>query len=232
MAVYCLHDDILKLENKQLEKEDIITFDDGCYSVWKYREILKNIPNRKILFITPNYISLDKRIEEPDLNIYYQWNYRINNKSPWLNIYEIEDLVKNYNIELGMHSYFHDIVYIRGETEPERLWRMYKISTNINKMKILSKMYTIKSALADIGMNVLNEVLCNRNHEQYFEFIKSDTFMCIEWFKKYFGKNKLYAFPFFESSIELINELKRYGIKEQNMFGKRLNICVACDIQK
>ena len=61
MAVYCLHDDILKLENKQLEKEDIITFDDGCYSVWKYREILKNIPNRKILFITPNYISLDKR---------------------------------------------------------------------------------------------------------------------------------------------------------------------------
>jgi len=167
---------------------------------------------------------LDKRINEPDLSIYYQWNYHILKNSPWLTIYEIEDLISNYNVELGMHSYFHDLVYVNGVTEKERMWRMYKISTDEKIMQTLCKMYTIKSALADIGMTVLNNTLCNRNHNQYIEFIKSDTFMCIEWFKKYFGKNDKYAFPFFESSIELIDELKKYGIKEYNMFGKRLNI--------
>ena len=101
MAIYCLHDDILILKNKQLNNEDIITFDDGCYSVYKYREILKDIPNRKILFVTPLYIQMNHRQEEPDLNIYYQYNYRINGKSPWLTIYEIEDLIQVY------HHIFH-----------------------------------------------------------------------------------------------------------------------------
>lgn len=229
MAVYCLHDDILTLKQKQLNQEDVITFDDGCYSLYKYREILKTIPNRKILFITPSYIQMNKRMEEPDFNVYYQYNYRINGKSPWLTIYEIEDLVKNYNVELGMHSYYHDIVYVSGTTEYNRRWRMYKITTEEDKMKILCKMYNTKSALSTLGNQVLNGYVCRRNHNQFVEFIKSDTYLCVEWFKKHFGKNDLYAFPFFESSQELINELYRYGIKNENMFGKRLNISSACD---
>lgn len=229
MAIYCLHDDILMLKNKQLNNEDVLTFDDGCYSVYKYREILKDIPNRKILFVTPLYIQMNHRQEEPDLNIYYQYNYRINGKAPWLTIYEIEDLIKNYNVELGMHSYYHDIVYVSGKTNDNRRWRMYKLSKDENKMKMFCKMYDIKSALSEIGYHVLNGFLCKRNHNQFIEFIKSDTYLCVNWFKKYFGKNELYAFPFFESSQALVNELYKYGIKEQNMFGKRLNISCACD---
>lgn len=228
-TIYCLHDDILKLKDKKIDKSDILTFDDGHYSVYKYREILDNIDCRKIIFATPTYISMDKRTEEPDLSVYYQWYYRIEGKSPWLNIYELEELVKNHNIELGMHSYFHDFVYVKGKNDEDRLWRMYKITKDIDKMKILNRMYTVKSKLSVAGMDVLNGHLTNRNEMQYTEFIKSDTYMCVDWFKKYFGQNDKYAFPFFDSSKELIQELKHYGIEEENMFGKRAHVSQAED---
>ena len=230
MAIYCLHDDILKLQNKQINKDDILTFDDGHYSVYKYRELLDSVDCKKILFITPSYISLDKRTEEPDLSVYYQWYYRMGGKSPWLNIYEVEDLIKNHNIELGMHSYFHDIVYVKGKNDEDRLWRMYKISKDLNTMKTLNKMYAVKSKLSVAGYDVLNGHLYQRNDDQFAEFIKSDTYMCMEWFKKYFGKIDKYAFPFFDSSQELLNELHHYGLKDENLFGKRLNIVNAKDL--
>jgi len=224
VAIYCLHDDILKIKNKELNKDDILTFDDGHYSLYKYRELLKEKNCRKILFLTPSYVQMNHRTEEPDLSIYYQWDYRMNGKPQWLTIYEVEELVKNYNVELGMHSYYHDLVYVKGQTEPERMWRMYKISTDKNKMKILCKMYDIKSALCEQGYTVLNGYITHRNYDQFTEFIKSDTYLCWKWFKDYFGVPNTYAYPFFQGSIELDNELFKYGIKKENIFGKREHI--------
>ena len=227
--IYCLHDNILDLLKKKINNTDILTFDDGHYSVYKYRYILDDIDCKKILFVTPSYISMDRREEEPDMSIYYQWYYRVMNKSPWLNIYEIEDLIKNHNIELGMHSYYHDFVYVKGQNDEDRMWRMYKISKDINKMKILNRMYSIHSSLSVKGIDVLNGYLYYRNDTQFEEFIKSDTFMCVNWFKKYFGMPNKYAYPFFEGSPALDFELFKYGIKKDNIYGKRENIQNAVD---
>lgn len=172
---------------------------------------------------------MDRREEEPDMSIYYQWYYRVMNKSPWLNIYEIEDLIKNHNIELGMHSYYHDFVYVKGQNDEDRMWRMYKISKDINKMKILNRMYSIHSSLSVKGIDVLNGYLYYRNDTQFEEFIKSDTFMCVNWFKKHFGMPNKYAYPFFEGSPTLDFELFKYGIKKENIYGKRENIKNAID---
>lgn len=227
--IYCLHDNILDLLKKKIDNTDILTFDDGHYSVYKYRYILDDIDCKKILFVTPSYISMDRREEEPDMSIYYQWYYRVMNKSPWLNIYEIEDLIKNHNIELGMHSYYHDFVYVKGQNDEDRMWRMYKISKDINKMKILNRMYSIHSSLSVKGIDVLNGYLYYRNDTQFEEFIKSDTFMCVNWFKKYFGILNKYAYPFFEGSPALDFELFKYGIKKENIYSKRENIKNAID---
>jgi len=142
----------------------------------------------------------------------------------WLTIYEVEDLIKNYDMELGMHSYYHDLVYVKGKTEPERMWRMYKITKDIDKMKQLIKFYDVRSALSEEGYQVLNGYITKRNYDQFTEFIKSDTYLCVKWFKKYFGVPELYAYPFFQGSVELDNELYKYGIKKDNIFGKRENV--------
>ena len=69
--IYCLHDNILDLLKKEIDNTDILTFDDGHYSVYKYRYILDDIDCKKILFVTPSYISMDRREEKPDMSIYY-----------------------------------------------------------------------------------------------------------------------------------------------------------------
>lgn len=230
MAIYCLHDDILKLNNKYINDNDILTFDDGHYSVYKHRNLLKRFNCKKILFITPSYISLNKRDNEPDLTIYYQYDYRINHHSQWLNIYEIEELINNYDFELGMHSYYHDFVYVQHQkNDNDKIWRMYKLSNDIKKMKIFNNIYGIKSKLAIQGLDVTNGYLYKRNQTQFEEFIKSDTFLCISWFKKYFYVPNKYAYPFFDESIELKSELFYYGIK--NIFGHRKSINEAITIK-
>ena len=128
-----------------------------------------------------------------------------------------------------MHSYYHDFVYVKGQNDEDRMWRMYKISKDINKMKILNRMYSIHSSLSVKGIDVLNGYLYYRNDTQFEEFIKSDTFMCVNWFKKYFGMPNKYAYPFFEGSPALDFELFKYGIKKENIYGKRENIKNAID---
>lgn len=219
--IFCIHDDVKKIFNKKINKEDILTFDDAHYNVFKYRYELDKIDCKKIIFIVPTYVSFNKRKEEPS-DVYYQWDYRINGNNQFLNIYEIEDLLNNHGFELGMHSYFHDFVYVNGKNDEDRLWRMYKISKDINKMKILNKMYAIQSKLAVPGMDILNGMLCNRNHTQFEEFIKSDTFMCVDWFKKNLYIPDKYAYPFFQGSAELDEELRKYKVKD--IYGIRNSI--------
>lgn len=220
--IYCIHDDVLKLKNANIRENDILTFDDAHYNVYKYREFLKSLDCRKILFITCAYVDFFKRVNDIDDKIYYQYDYHINHNNQFLNIYEIEDLLKNYNFELGMHSYFHDFVYVNGKNDTDKIWRMYKISTDKTKMKILNKMYAIKSKLVEQGMDILNGEMYNRNRTQYEEFIKSDTFMCVDWFKHHLYVPNRYAYPFFENSPELDMELDKYNIKER--FGKRQSL--------
>lgn len=224
MAVYCLHDNILKIKNKELNQDDVLTFDDGHYSLYKYRELLKEKNCRKILFLTPSYVQMKQRTEEPDLSVYYQWAYRMEDKPQWLTIYEVEELINCYDVELGMHSYYHDLVYVEGETEPERMWRMYKITKDQDKMKILTKMYDIRSALSTEGYDIINGQLAKRNYDQFVEFIKTDTYMCAKWFKENLFVPNLYAYPFFQGSPELDHELFKYGVKKENVFGRREHI--------
>ena len=95
-------------------------------------------------------------------------------------------------------------------------------SKDINKMKIFNKMYTIQSKLSIAGMDVLNNTLYKRNQTQYEEFIKSDTFMCVDWFKKNLYVPKKYAYPFFQGSFELDEELRKYGVVD--IYGERQSL--------
>lgn len=219
--IFCVHDKVKNVFSKQINENDILTFDDAHYNVFKYRNELDRIDCKKIIFIVPTYVSFNKRIND-DYKEYYQWDYRINNVNQFLNIYEIEDLLNNHNFELGMHSYFHDFVYVKGKNDEEKLWRMYKLSKDINKMKIFNKMYTIQSKLSIAGMDVLNNTLYKRNQTQYEEFIKSDTFMCVDWFKKNLYVPKKYAYPFFQGSFELDEELRKYGVVD--IYGDRQSL--------
>lgn len=220
--IFCLHDDVDKLNKKKLNSNDILTFDDGHYSVFKNRELLKSINNEKIIFITPSYVSLEHRKFEPDLSEYYQYDYRINNKSQFMTLEEIEILISKYNFKLGMHSFYHDFVYIHGKNQESKIWRMYKISANKNIMKLFNKFFTIKSKLSTCGYEFIDNKMKERQFNDYLNFIKEDTEKCVDWFKRYLYFTELYAYPFFNESKELNNELLKYNITK--LYGNREHI--------
>lgn len=87
----------------------ILTFDDALYSVYYYKDIIKNLNTQKIIFIPTGRI-LKERKEEPKFDDCYKanilWtNYRDN--SNYMTIDEIKDLLK-LGFEIGGHSHFHE----------------------------------------------------------------------------------------------------------------------------
>ena len=214
--VHFLRDD---LDTNIFRPEDTLTFDDGHYSIYKNIEIIKDLPCKKIIFITPNFIELGNRKEEPNFNIYWMDSFFIDHtRSHFLTLFELEELVSKYKFEIGGHSYYHDIVY-----RPRNLKNRSKFIINKNRRwyyhKLndpnLFKLFTYCSALAEPGIDGLHR----RTQQEFEEYVEQDTAMCQDWLTKYFGKSSKYAYPFFESSSYLEKMLEKYGFGE--IYGER-----------
>lgn len=199
--------------------DDIITFDDGHYSILKNIHILPK-ENKKILFITPNFISLKKRNKEPNCNNYYMNDFFISgSREQFLTLPEIEYLIQHYNFEFGMHSFYHDVIYTCEKNNyTSKLWRGYKVPIKLRNN--FNSFFFGHSKLAYPGFDFRNNKIEKRTECEYLEFIQEDTQLCISWFKKYLGFTEKYAFPFFEESDGLKSELKRNNILD--LYGPRI----------
>lgn len=220
--IYIFHELIKPIKVKS---DTILTFDDGHYSILKNINYISDLPNRKILFITPQFISLHKRREEPLMKRYYMDDFFIyGKKDQFLTLDEIELLISKYNFEIGMHSFYHDIVYL-----PRNLNVRYKYMIDKNRMwyyhkfndKNLLKLFKYVSALVEPGIDLINGKFRKRTEEEYKEYVERDTDLCIKWFKHHLYLTKMYAFPFFQESVFLREVLKNNGIIE--IYGKREN---------
>lgn len=203
---------------------DILTFDDGHYSILKNIHLIQDLDCQKIIFITPNFISLNKRSQYPENKIYYMDDFFLNKcRDHFLTLDEIEILINKYHFDIGMHSYYHDIVFTPRTMNNDHLnkveiqnrrWYLHKKDD-----KNILKLFTYTSALSTAGFDIINNQLRKRSEVEFKEYIDEDTEKCIEWFKKYLFFTNKYAFPFFQSSEYLIQRLKYYNISD--LYGKR-----------
>ena len=211
----------------EIEKDDVLTFDDGHYSVLRNVDLVKDLPNRKIVFIVPNFVSLDTRKEEPDCSEYWMDDFFLNGRrDQFLNLFEIEKLI-SLGFEVGMHSYYHDVVFVPGKhefKEKNRRWYLHKISYGSSEFDdAMLKILTHKSALSVAGVDRMSDgLLRGRTAAEFEEYVKRDTELCVQWFKRFLFPVKSYAYPFFQTSDILEKTLDYYGITER--FGERIYV--------
>lgn len=89
-----------------------LTFDDGLYSVYYYKDALKRINTDKIVFIPTERILLDRKSFPIFIDCYRAnnlWLYYGDN-SAYMTIDEVKDL-HNMGFIIGCHSHYHSREY-------------------------------------------------------------------------------------------------------------------------
>lgn len=195
-----------------IQIDDILTFDDGHYSVYTNSHYLDKYSNRKIIFVTPNFIgssSRKDRIYFPKHPQEYMYDFFVNGKrDQFMTIDELQHLVSEKNFEIGMHSFHHNVVYeFKYQKCVTDTWKTYNIPEKYKKM-----MHPV-SALSSQGVVIENGNIRKRTLEEYMQYVREDAEKCTEWFRKYFGHiPNIYAFPFNEHSEFLKSVLATYGV--------------------
>lgn len=232
-----IHEITSDLLNFQFNESDVLTFDDGLYSIYYYKDYFKNLPNKKIIFLFPAAINQNKKrnkIHHTLSSPQCMTNLFINNdNNSFLSFNEIEHLI-NDGFSIGFHSFYHDTILSHPKKQNKNIneWRYYKYK-NLPQYNLIKKFYSADSILANKGYIIQNNKIIERSFQQYLQNIQLDLSLSIEWFKKYFYVPNHYCAPFNQWSNEMISECRHNNIN--NLYGGNItqnNIINRIDINE
>lgn len=200
-----------------------LTFDDALFSQYYYFPLFKNHPQHLLYFITTSFIKPGgaRGMFDGSYIPYLKtkkYGYRTfieGRYDHFMNVEEIQFLSKQPNVRIGVHSHFHDVVLTRTHArkrKPPSPWKMERF----NGFSDLSdRDFSIRSRLAFQGFNLKNGVLTRRSADEWEDYIKSDTELCMRWVQQNLGFTPVfYCFPFNEYNEKLISILKAFGFSE------------------
>ena len=205
-----------------------LTFDDGLYSQFYYFPLFKNHPEKLTYFITPSFIKPGKlRPMFSGRHLLYvkskKYMYRTfveGRFEHFMSVEELQEIGRQPNVQIGAHSYFHDVVLTRTHPHKRKPLSPWKIEHLKATRALSSEEFSIRSKLAFQGHRVDGQKLIPRSETAWEDFIKYDTERCLKWFEHNLKiQPKLYAFPFNEYSDQLIRMLKSFGFEQ--FFGAR-----------
>ena len=223
MTVYCVHTCVEELlaaaDAGRLRPDDVLTFDDGHVNVFTHREALSRLPQRKLAFIVPRYVDSGlPRSPVSSEDVYYQTDRVVNRRSQFMTLDEVRALPR-WGIELGMHSYAHAVVYGPGHTALDRLWRLWPLTDDEARLRLIAGRFGAFSALAQPGLIVVDGHVHRRTEAELAAYVEADTLACAAWFADRLGFTPgAYACPFNEAGPELTAMLRRVGVDE--VFGR------------
>lgn len=228
MATLMVHTGVDKLlalaDANLLLTDDVLTFDDGCLQVHKHLTRLRQLSQRKIVFVVPAYTDLPGPCKCTP-GVYYQDDRVFNNAKPFMDRHMLRELLAN-GIELGMHSFAHMPVLTHGTTPQRRHWRLATMfGNNSKRLTMAAKMFGTTSALAEPGFVFTNDGQpCKRTVVEFAKFVYDDTRQCAAWFANVFDYvPTTYAAPFNRWSPELTAAVTAVGVTER--FGsERLDV--------
>jgi hypothetical protein len=200
-----------------------LTFDDGLFSQYYYFSLLKDHPAELTFFITTSFIKPGKaRVQYTGEYLAYlkakKYAYRTfieDRFDHFMTLEEIQELTAQANVRVGVHSHFHDVILTRTHASKRKALSPWKLARFGNRPEIASEDLSIRSRLAFQGFYLKDDMFVRRSEDQWEEYIKYDTELCVNWMQDNLGFTPdLYCFPFNEHNEKLISILKTFGFKQ------------------
>lgn len=200
-----------------------LTFDDGLFSQFYYFQFFRNHPETLTYFIATDLIK--PGVIRPAFNGQYlpylkskKYMYRTFTEGRFdhfMNVEELQALSRHENVDIGVHSHFHDVILTRTLPHKKKAISPWKRERIQAAKEIALKEVSIRSKLAFKGVEVSAGKLIARRQNAWEDFIKYDTEQSLKWFERYLKiQPKVYAFPFNEYSDTFVRILKSFGFEQ------------------
>ena len=199
---------------------DDVSFDDGLYSVYKYRN--KITSKNKILFITPKLVNQTNYNKCTSAKDAMYSHFVLHDNSPYMTIQHIIEMSK-LGFKIGYHGFTHDVI-IHGFNKnqiPTNSWRFYKYPELVGK----EKYYIIDSCLSCAGYRIKNGI-SRISEDEYQTRVYAEIRDMLSFFSVY----DIPIFPFFAPPFNSINSFLESVIREylpdvQIFSSERKDIC-------
>ena len=200
-----------------------LTFDDGLFSQYYYYPLYKNLSERVTYFIATSFIQPGKArsmytgeaIPHLKPKKYMYRSFVENRFDHFMTTAEIQKLAAKSNVQIGVHSHWHDVILTRTHARKRKPLSKWKLARFQNSPVISEGDLSIRSKIAFQGFNIQQGLLQRRSSSEWEDYIKKDTELCLRWMVDNLGfRPDLYCFPFNEHNQNLIAILKTYGFKK------------------
>ena len=106
LGIHELNNTVIDLINNSYDENISLTFDDGLYSQFKYKDRVKN--KNRIYFICPNLINT-KEINDEDVTCYVAMSKHFydNSNEYYMKLDYVKTLI-NEGYTIGAHSFYHE----------------------------------------------------------------------------------------------------------------------------
>jgi peptidoglycan/xylan/chitin deacetylase (PgdA/CDA1 family) len=222
MEVLMIHD--LRAEYFDLPLDRYrLSFDDGLFSHYYYLPLLTPHPRPLQFFITTSLIQeapararfAGRHLTHRTTADYSRRAFIEGRREDFMTTEELRYLADQPGVRIGAHSHFHDVTLTpiaAKKPRPVSAWRQERFA---HVPATLRRGLSIRSRLAFAGCEFRAGRLEARSDAEWHDFIRRDTELSLEWFRRHLGLTPAaYCFPFNEYSAPLLAILRSYGFRE------------------
>jgi len=198
-----------------------LTFDDGLFSQYYYYPLFKDSPGKLTFFIATSFIrpGQARGMFSGEYIAYlkpkkYMYRSFIEQQfDHFMTIEEIQELAAKPNVQIGVHSHWHDVILTRTHPRKRKPLSRWKLERFQNSPEIGRQDLSIRSKVAFQGFHFQDGLLLRRSIADWEDYIKYDTELCLKWVADNLGFTpQWYCFPFNEHTERLIRILKSFGL--------------------
>ena len=200
-----------------------LTFDDGLFSQYYYYPLYQDHPEKLTYFIATSFIRPGEArpMFSGEYIAYlkpkkYMYRYFTEERfDHFMTTEEIRELAAKPNVQIGVHSHWHDVILTRSHSRKRKPLSQWKRARFDNCPEIDERDLSIRSKIAFQGYDFQGDSLCRRSVSQWEDYIKHDTERCLKWVADNLGFTpELYCFPFNEHNEKLVGLLKSFGLNQ------------------
>ena len=106
LGIHELNNTVIDIVNNNYDENILLTFDDGLYSQFKYKDRIKN--KNRIYFICPSLVNT-KEINDEDVTTYVAMSrhFYYNSNEYYMKLEHVQTLI-NEGYTIGAHSFYHE----------------------------------------------------------------------------------------------------------------------------
>ena len=219
LMIHDMHKSYLDLDLDQYR----LTFDDGLFSQYYYFPLYKDHPEGLIFFIATGFIQPGEAhgmfdgsyLSHLKSKKYMYRSYVEKKFDHFMTTDEIRELAAQPNVEIGVHSHWHDIIPTATHPRKRKPLSEWKLARFDHSLQIVEHDLSIRSKIAFQGYHLERGELRRRTVIEWEDYIKRDTDLCLQWVADNLGFTpKSYCFPFNEHNQKVVGILKTYGLKK------------------